>query len=826
LGVRISLISRTLSAALFAVPALAGAQVVRGSVTDGGARPLAGVVVALVDSTTAVRARTLSTELGEYSLRAPTAGTYRVQALRIGYRPVLTAPFRLAAGETREQRLVFADVRVTLEAVRVVGRSACSRRSGGSAVTVYAAWDQAMTSIAAASLSASLSASRGLTATTIQLDRTLDPEQRRVRTQSASVRTETVRQPWRSMPAPLLRAVGYTEVDRDGATTYHAPGLDVLSAPEFLEDHCLRLVAASDTAELGVAFEPARRRRDASGIRGTLWLARGTAELRRLEYTYVDVPDAPAVAAGIAGGTMAFTRLSDGSVVISRWAITMPRLERESTHSVRIRVSEIQSTGGELVLVSRGADTLFRRAAIEVAGVVADSLSGAPVPGARLALVGAAHEATTDGDGRFVLRDVLPGAYDLSVRTPSLDSIRASSRAELLIVEGMPEVRLRVPTAAQLAGAFCGDALAGVAGRGKGAVLGGVRDGAGNPVAVTRVAAEWVELIVPTSGGSVPTQRNRRMETRTDSSGAFRLCGVPTESQLLLRALPEAGRSQVFAVRLAPDERFASAVLTIESERTAVASFVGTIVEDSTFAPVADAELLLPDLGLRTRSDSSGAFSIEGIPVGAHRVVARRVGFGALETSLTFEPNEREERRLVLTRVTVLTEVAVVERYLEVGMREFEENRRTGLGDFLTPDDLDRLQGRFMSDAMSRFSGIALLRGGARSYVLSVRRPPSLGDQDCRQIRPGSATYVPTQVERRQGIQCACYAQVWVDGTLMNPGQPAEPFDVNSIRADEVEAVEWYASPAQTPARYSGLNSSCGVLVVHRRRSAPAPAPP
>jgi hypothetical protein len=44
------------------------------------------------------------------------------------------------------------------------------------------------------------------------------------------------------------------------------------------------------------------------------------------------------------------------------------------------------------------------------------------------------------------------------------------------------------------------------------------------------------------------------------------------------------------------------------------------------------------------------------------------------------------------------------------------------------------------------------------------------------------------------------------------------PFNVNSIPPTQIEAVEWYAGAAQTPARYSGLGSECGVLLIHTRR--------
>jgi len=48
--------------------------------------------------------------------------------------------------------------------------------------------------------------------------------------------------------------------------------------------------------------------------------------------------------------------------------------------------------------------------------------------------------------------------------------------------------------------------------------------------------------------------------------------------------------------------------------------------------------------------------------------------------------------------------------------------------------------------------------------------------------------------------------------------EPTEPWDINQIPPDQVEAIEYYASAAQTPMRYSRMASSCGVVVIWTRR--------
>src|SRR5687767_11183410 len=98
--------SRIVLALLLSLSTAAEAQTVRGSVADERDAPVAGVVVQLLDAQSAIIARALSNERGEYRLMAPSDGTYRVRTLRIGFRPMSYGPFTLRAGEDLAQRLV------------------------------------------------------------------------------------------------------------------------------------------------------------------------------------------------------------------------------------------------------------------------------------------------------------------------------------------------------------------------------------------------------------------------------------------------------------------------------------------------------------------------------------------------------------------------------------------------------------------------------------------------------------------------------------------------------------------------------------------------
>ncbi len=809
-----------LAAQSVTAPSLLHAQTLRGITRDAADTPVSGVVLILLDSTGAERTRSLSNYAGQFIIQVPFRGTFRIRALQIGYVPTTTAPM-LVAGDASNVRVVLDGARVTLRAVQVIDKSACGRQSTSSAQNVFAAWDQAMTSISAAALASS---ARGMTATIMTVERKLDPEAARVRALDASVKTANVVRPWRSLSEQDLRNKGYTTVDGDGYITYNAPDLDILVSPAFIVDHCLRLIESRDTSEIGVRFQPNSDRKGKSDIGGTIWLTRSTSVLRRMDFTYTNVPDAPRVADGIAGGQMHFNTIGDGSILISRWEIRMPILERQTPRSP-IKLTELRTTGGELILVRRGVDTLFRGTPVDVDGELLDSLSGKLLIGARVSLSAGAPIATTDVNGRFRLPRVLPGEYSMDIRTSALDSIRSSSRVRVSIVAGMPKLSLRVPTAAQLIASLCGKQDMGEGGQRKGAIVGTVhtRTDSG-AVAGVRVVADWTESSVgsPASPGS--GEVNKRVETRTNSEGAFRLCGVPVATQLSARALPDSGRTETRSVVLSDDQRFASTTFSVDYTKQAIASFRGVVQTDSTFRPIAGAEVLLPDYSLSTRTDVNGAFVLAEVPPGVHKVMVRQIGYASLSTTLSFESNEEQSRRLILLPLNVLDSVVVVATRADRALLDFEENRKIGLGHFLTRSDLARIESLSMSSALAMVPGLGLARGRSNAYIMSTHYViPISGARDCAGAGGGgggggSTLYAPNMTERLQGIVCGCYSQVYIDGTLVNGGKPTEPFNVNSIPPASIEAIEWYSGPAQTPTRYATLNSSCGVYVIHTRR--------
>jgi hypothetical protein len=397
------------------IPGYVGAQSIHGRVlTAAGDEGVPGVLVTLLDTTGSVVARDLSEASGEYRVSAPRSGTFRVRAQRIGFRPVTSGPYVVATGVDIERALVLAAVPMMLDSVRVVSDNVCGSMGDATGAT-FALWEQVRTALQAAQLTASR---RGLTATVMTFERTLEPRSRRVQTETTTVTTGFVTQPWRTFSAAQLRQRGFVVEDDQGWTEYRVPGLNVLLSDGFIEDHCFRVSRRRDRSTVGIEFEPTRDRRNVPEIAGTIWLDRSTSALRRMEFRYVNITREQE---GEAGGELEFGRLADGGWAISRWHIRMPVLEQQTLGGrTMVRIAEIRAVGGDLTLAVAGRDTLWlavpgRPLLAVVAGRVVND-SSMPMVDVAVGLPDLGRSALTDATGGFQLGNVPSGLHRITVR--------------------------------------------------------------------------------------------------------------------------------------------------------------------------------------------------------------------------------------------------------------------------------------------------------------------------------------------------------------------------------------------------------------------------
>ena len=257
-----------------------------------------------------------------------------------------------------------------------------------------------------------------------------------------------------------------------------------------------------------------------------------------------------------------------------------------------------------------------------------------------------------------------------------------------------------------------------------------------------------------------------------------------------VRADLNAISSTVVGVQLDTVSPFGRADLRLEPLAPDQGVVRGEVVDD-TGAPIDNVLVEVPQLGLRSTSDSRGRYVIPRITEGRQLVTVRRLGYTPFDTTLVIRAGAILDQRHVLERVTTLAEVNTTAA--RAWAREFDEHRRIGLGQFLTREELAKRESQRLGDIVSMMRGARMLRSGQTNTYLSSPVTTSLS-------RP-------------------CYAHVWLDGMPMYLGRPGEPlYNLNELIVMQIEAIEYYAGPADTPAKYNNLGANCGVLVVHTRR--------
>jgi hypothetical protein len=466
-------------------------------------------------------------------------------------------------------------------------------------------------------------------------------------------------------------------------------------------------------------------------------------------------------------------------------------------------------------------------AQVPLRGVAYDSLHGRPLAGAFIGIVGMNVTAVSDSLGHFVLQGVPKGTHRVVMQHDALDAIGLSGAGAPAVVHGDGDsVVVAVPSFATLWRAACGRDAPPSAD--SGFVFGTVLR-AQTRVPVATVAASWLDLYKDSTGAV--RQKQKMMEADADSSGNFALCGVPTSTGLSLRA--SFGASFGVWINLSPldNERIGRRDLVIgvgsplRFDVPITTTFTGRVERDSTKVRIADAEVLIADLGLSAMTDARGEFRIRGVPTGSHKVQVRKIGYSFTERDVDVDGGASPDYTFVMSRITTLDSVKVnASGYSpnDEAMREFEEHRKMGLGKFFTRADLEKLRDQRMSSILAQMPGTKVQTGGGgEGWILSNRGTKSLGmgptgAGSCDPPKQDHPDSTATRGRIRPPCLNGCYPHVFVDGVDVSP---AEVPNINRFTPYEIEALEYYAGPAQVPAEYNRLNkSACGVIVIHTRR--------
>ncbi len=215
-------------------------------------------------------------------------------------------------------------------------------------------------------------------------------------------------------------------------------------------------------------------------------------------------------------------------------------------------------------------------------------------------------------------------------------------------------------------------------------------------------------------------------------------------------------------------------------------SIGGTTIDAQTGLPIIGASITIPTLSRAVISDEGGRFLHATLEAGSYVVQVHAVGYIPSARSFDLSAGQIVTHVFELTTVPpVLPEVVVSARNGSVGRRfeDFDRRRASRRGQFLTRAEIESRNAVNLSDLLQTMRGI---------------RTECVGGFTC-------------EVETVRSAH-GCSPAFFVDGRLSTTFGPSTP-------VGDIQGIEVYLGPSETPAEYLGPSSGCGVIGIWTKSS-------
>jgi hypothetical protein len=544
---------------------VAASQQISGAVRfNGSSVALDETSVVLVDSAGAVVAITTTGSNGNFTLRAPAPGTYRIRARRIGFLPDSSRYLTLTVGQQSQQinlSLNAFPVRLVRVGIEEARRCVIAPQAGAA---VFRLWQEAQSALTA-TVATSHDVNTGFALR--RFERKLDPRSGQIEESRSWDSRAATSEPYASIPAESLAAHGYVVPD-GRMLVYYAPDARTLISDAFARTHCFHPTEDRSRQRLiGLAFEPTEQRSNDRSVRdvsGTLWFDRASLDLQALDFEYggnsAHAPDASAAATG----HLDYRRLPNGSWIVSHWLIHMPVITVTTTVTApnglasepggitlsRNRAQDVTSiweAGGDvrnvLTLTAALDSAVIASAYGAVGGSVVDTTSSGArkgISGVRVTLERSRtaadsarlYSALTDSSGSFVIDSVTPDTYFLRMGSARLDTLGIDIVKRSVAVGPATQQSFVtiIPTTANAIYNMCRSSL----GSREGLLHGLVSNSTGDPVEHVRIDVSWFAIADSRQEHFAASTHN--IAAFSDGHGMYLICGIPRGQPLKILA--------------------------------------------------------------------------------------------------------------------------------------------------------------------------------------------------------------------------------------------------------------------------------------------------
>ncbi|HEY6208266.1 MAG TPA: TonB-dependent receptor [Gemmatimonadales bacterium] len=211
------------------------------------------------------------------------------------------------------------------------------------------------------------------------------------------------------------------------------------------------------------------------------------------------------------------------------------------------------------------------------------------------------------------------------------------------------------------------------------------------------------------------------------------------------------------------------------------ATVTGQLVGRETHDPISGAAVTLLGTNRATNTDSTGRFALAGLAPGAVLLEIRAVGYATGDWRITLRPGKVLDQVFELELLPYDVPGVTVKAKPRQPLRrfaDFERRRHSGMGYFLTKEQIERAGATHLVDILVTVRGVQQVCLSNDCIAKMVRSP------------------------------AGCYPQYFLDGIA------STPYFARNTPPEDVQGVEIYRGSSETPGEFIGSNSACGVIAI------------
>jgi hypothetical protein len=212
----------------------------------------------------------------------------------------------------------------------------------------------------------------------------------------------------------------------------------------------------------------------------------------------------------------------------------------------------------------------------------------------------------------------------------------------------------------------------------------------------------------------------------------------------------------------------------------------GVIIEGQRGTPIEGARISLVGTDRAAVTDNRGEFDFEDLEPGRYVIRAAAIGFAVLNSPLILKERETLDIQFEAESEGVRLPDLTVEERANHGPMDWIRRKSAGRGRYISRADIESRRAATVPDALRNLAGVRIECRTSIVCVVRMARSP-------RNCGPG----------------------YFMDGI------PADPAVVWLTPVQDIEGIEVYSGPAETPPELEGFQSRCGAIVLWTRTPPP-----